>query len=477
METLSRTSELGYDRSRARVGIVHIGIGAFHRGHQETYADDLLRLGERDCGVRAVNLFPPELRAFHHDQGGVYGVLTRNQHRIEARLVGSLLAVDDAETATPDVLSDPDVRLATMTITEKGYCHIPGTRELDLGSLIRRDLADPHRPVTAIGFLAEALDRRRRAGAGPIVIASCDNIPANGHLLAATLGAYVRRVSPVLADWIDANVSFPVSMVDRIVPRMDDEARAALEAALGRSDRLGVVTEPFRQWVLERRFAAAIPPLETVGVQIVDDVEPFEVMKHRILNGAQTAIAHVGHLAGFATSYEASVDPTLTAYLTALMRFQAETVDCPPGENLESYAALSLERLQNPYIRHPLVQIGTDSSFKIGQRIAQPIVHHLGNPRALDLYAFTLAAWIRYNTGADRNGHPIPIDDPLKPRFLDITRAAGGDAAALVDGFLALDMFDPRVREADDFRKRTAGLVAALGHASPVEIIADLVTS
>jgi fructuronate reductase len=358
-----------------------------------------------------------------------------------------------------------------MTLTEKGYCHIPGTQRLDRAA-ISSDLANPLHPQTALGWLALALSCRRQAGLHGITLASCDNIPANGRLLEAVLSSYIAEAWPDLADWVTANVTFPVSMVDRIVPRVDAAAALAIAEKTGAPDALGVVAEPFGQWVIENRFAMPIPPLDKVGVQIVSDVAPYERMKHRILNGAQTAIAHIGALSGFATSFDAAIDPVLGAWLERFCAAQAKTLDCPSGEDLEGYARKTMERLRNPHIRHPLTQIGTDSSFKVGQRIVEAAEHHLDTPEA-ELYALTIAAWMQYNTGQDSAGRSIPVDDPLAVKFQSITQEAKGDPAVLVAGYLQLDLFDGPLRRHAAFRNRLVALYTTLTNQTPREVISN----
>jgi fructuronate reductase len=340
--------------------ILHLSPGAFHRAHQAIYADALIRAGHSNAGIRDVCIFPPLIGKTHAAQGGAYHVLLRDGATQELRKITSIREVLDRPEA--DMLCDPALTLVTMTLTEKGYCHIPGTKRLDHAA-ISSDLANPLAPQTALGWLALALARRRQAGLPGITLASCDNIPANGRLLEAVLSSYLTEAWPDLANWVAQNVTFPVSMVDRIVPRVDAAAALAIAEQIGAPDELGVVAEPFGQWVIENRFALPIPPLELVGVQIVSDVAPYELMKHRILNGAQTAIAHLGALSGFETSYEAASDPVLGGWLEQFCAAQAKTLDCPLGENLETYARTTMERLRNPHIRHSLTQIGTDSSF------------------------------------------------------------------------------------------------------------------
>ena len=449
------------------ISILHIGPGAFHRAHQAAYADALIRAGHPEAGIRDLCLFPPRIGGDHARQGGAYHLLLRDGTTEELRRITSIREVVDRPD--PGLLCDPALRLVTMTLTEKGYCHIPGTRRLDREA-IAADLADPLHPGTAIGWLALMLARRRDAGLPGITLASCDNIPANGRLLRAVLGEYLALAWPDLAGWVAAHVTCPVSMVDRIVPRVDARTADRIASRAGAPDALGIAAEPFGQWVIEDDFALPIPPLGKVGVQIVADVAPYERMKHRILNGAQTAIAHLGALSGFATSCDAAGDPVMGAWLTAFGHAQAETLDCPPGEDLADYVRTTMARLRNPHIRHPLTQIGTDSSFKLGQRIVEPAIHHLDGPRA-PLYALTIAGWMRYNTGRDAAGRIIPVDDPLAGRFDRIARDARGDAALLVDGYLRLDLFEGPLRRHAGFRDRLVALCAALERATPRELM------
>lgn len=447
--------------------ILHLSPGAFHRAHQAVYADALIRAGHPEAGIRDVCLFPPLIGQAHAAQGGAYHVLLRDGTTQDLRRITAIREVLDRPD--PAMLCDPALRLVTMTLTEKGYCHVPGTQRLDRDAM-SSDLADPLHPQTALGWLALALARRRDAGLPGITLASCDNIPVNGRLLEAVLSAYVAEAWPDLAGWMAANVTFPVSMVDRIVPRVDPAAAQAIADLAGAPDALGVVAEPFGQWVIEDRFALPIPPLDKVGVQIVADVAPYERMKHRILNGAQTAIAHLGALSGFATSYDAASDPVMGVWLARFCTAQAQTLECPPGEDLDAYARATMARLRNPHIRHPLTQIGTDSSFKLGQRIVEAAEHHLDGPQA-GLYALTIAAWMRYNTGRDAAGRPIPVDDPLAAVFKEIDRAAQGDPSALVQGYLRLDLFDGPLRRNAQFRNRLVSLCAMLDTRTPREII------
>jgi fructuronate reductase len=351
----------------------------------------------------------------------------------------------------------------TLTITEKGYCHIPGTTDLDPDSAIAADLASPQKPVTAIGFLCRLLDMRRLAGGDGLTIASCDNIPANGRLLQSVMEQFAVQAWPELTSWMRDNVAFPNSMVDRIVPAMSAESRAALEAALGSNDGLGVVAEPFRQWVLEDVVAGDRPPFEQVGVQVVTDVAPYEHMKHRMLNGLQSSYAELGRLCGLATSYEAATDPVLAAWARLFHDVQAKTLVCPPDEDLAAYGRVSLERLANPTIVHPLGQIATDGSFKLSQRIAEPAAQIVASGGDATCHAMVLAAWMLQagEQKPDASGY-VP-SDPQSTQLADLRRRHTGDAVATAGAFLELPLFPLELGKSAGFFKMVVRWLGVFG--------------
>ncbi|MBB4303222.1 fructuronate reductase [Rhodobium orientis] len=456
------TEALGYDPAVLRPGALHLGIGAFHRGHQQVYYDDLARDGERDWGVVGINLLPPDLGDAHRRQAGRYGVLARDQHGSDCRAIGTLREFHFVAGAA-DAARFADARFVTLTITEKGYCHVPGTTDLDPTSAIAADLAAPKTPATAVGFLCHLLEARRQAGGGGVTIASCDNVPANGRLLRAVMEQYAAEAWPQLGPWMRDNVAFPNSMVDRIVPAMSAESRHLLEATLGTGDALGVVTEPFRQWVLEDAVAGARPPFERAGVQIVPDVAPYEHMKHRMLNGLQSAYAELGRLCGCATSHAAATDPALVAWAKWFHKVQATTLACPPGEDLAAYGRVSLERLANPTIHHPLGQIATDGSFKLSQRIAAPaadLVAAGGDPTC---HAMVLAAWMLQAGECKPDAGGFTPSDPLATRLADLRSRHAGDAAATAGAFLDLPIFLPALGKSAGFRELVAKWIGIFG--------------
>ena len=460
---------LPYDRAGLAMRAVHVGVGAFHRAHQQTYYDDLARLcaGSKDAwGVIGINLTPPDIAAAHFAQDGCYSVMTEDGQVSETRDIGTLRQIHDADHAAAVDWSTID--FATLTITEKGYCHRSGSTELD-PEKITEDLASPDSPGTAIGYLAWMLHQRRLAKGGPITLASCDNVADNGVLLGSVLRQYVALAFPETSAWVEDNVAFPTSMVDRIVPAMNSQSRAALEAALGRHDALGVVAEPFRQWVIEDCFAAERPAFERVGVQVVAELAPYEHMKHRLLNGLQSAFAELGRLCGHDSSHGVSTDEDLQSWASVFLASQAATLTCPAGENLEAYGRTSLKRLQNPTIHHPLNQIASDASFKLPQRIAAPAAELLERGLPAETQAMVMAGWALQagNTDPDDNG--VVTTDPMSAQLSALRKANEGSASDLAQAFLALPLWPERLREDAGFAASTSKWVHLFAGASAEE--------
>ncbi|SEK34760.1 mannitol dehydrogenase family protein [Pacificibacter marinus] len=452
---------LSYDRSHLRPRAVHLGVGAFHRAHQQGYYDDLARLNQsqnNDWGVVGINLTPPDLSATHTAQNGFYSVLTEDGDGADCRRIGTLLKLHDATSAAS--VSWDDIEFVTLTITEKGYCHHSGSMDLDVDK-VAQDLASPQTPQTAIGYLAWMLERRRQAAGGPITLASCDNVADNGLLLASVLRDYVARAFPALSGWLDANVTFPTSMVDRIVPAMSSASQARLEAACGYHDGLGVVAEPFRQWVIEDRFASARPAFEKVGVQIVDTLAPYEHMKHRLLNGLQSSYAELGRLCGHEGSHGAATDPDLESWAGVFLASQAATLDCPQGENLSDYGQTSLKRLQNPTIHHPLNQIASDASFKLPQRIGAPAAERIAQGMSAEPQAMVLAGWAFQAGETHPDSGGVITMDPLGATIAALRNRHAGSATDLAQAILALSIWPERLREDADFATCVADWIKA----------------
>jgi fructuronate reductase len=432
-----------YDRTGLETGIVHIGLGAFHRAHQAVYTDDAMNREAGPWGICGVSLRSPETRDALAPQDGLYTVAVRDAGGEHLRVVGSVietLVAPEDPAAVLERLTRPSVRVVTITVTEKGYCHEPATgalNEKDPG--IVRDLAEPERPQTLAGFLVEALDRRRRAGVAPFTVLSCDNLPHNGELTAGILRRFAEMRDPALGRWIADNVACPSSMVDRIVPATTAEDRATVSGLLGFEDAWPVMTEPFSQWVIEDRFTAGRPAWEREGAELVADVRPYELMKLRLLNASHSCIAYLGYLAGYDTVANTVADDSFAHFVRRLMDDEVTpTLDVPPGADLGRYKAALLERFANPALKHRTWQIAMDGSQKLPQRLLGTIRDRLESGAPIDRLALGVAAWMRYVTGRDERGQPIDVRDPFADRLKALADEAGPVATRLAPALLGV---------------------------------------
>lgn len=461
-------------------GIVHLGPGAFYRGFGAVYIEDAVRASGGDWGIIGVSLQSPTIRDNLGSQDHVYTVVTLNPDGSRATRVievfrDMLVAPEDPE-AVLGVLEDPSIRIVTLTITEKGYCHDPATGRLNLAHPgIVHDLANDL-PQTAPGFLVRALQRRRAAGQPPFTVLTCDNLPANGRLVRGILLDFARELDPDLANWIATEGRFPSTMVDRITPATTPGDIETLAGDTGQIDRGPVICEPFRQWVIEDDFVPAYgtnarPDLASAGVEIVDDVAPFEHMKLRMLNGTHSSLAYLGYLSGFETIAETVADPELEAYVKALWRDEIiPSFETPPGVDLEDYASALLTRYRNPAIRHRTWQIAMDGSQKLPQRILGTVRDNLDRGRESPRLLTAIAAWMIYVGGTDLDGKAIDVRDPMADRLKALS-ASGDGYEEKVSALLGVtDIFDQdladRIREplfAAFTRLRDHGVAQTLG--------------
>ena len=433
----------GYDRAATGVGMVHLGIGAFHRAHQAAYTEDVLTAAGGDWAIRGVSLRSPTVRDQLAPQDGLYTLVERDDSGDRRRVIGAVkdvLVAPEAPAAVVEALADPGLRVVTLTVTEKGYCHDPATGALKLDHpAIARDLASPERPTTAAGFLTAALRARRAAGVAPFTVVCCDNLPDNGRVVRGTLLSFAERVDPALADWIAEQVPCPGTMVDRIVPATTPEDIEGLAASLGVVDHGMVKAEPFSQWVIEDRFANGRPAWERAGAMLVDDVTPFEDAKLRLLNGSHSALAYLGYLAGCTYVHEAMAIPALARFVDRLMAQEsAPSLTAPPGLDLNAYQADLKARFANSALGHRTYQIAMDGSQKLPQRLLNTVRVQLQRGGPIAALSLAVAAWMRYVTGRDEQGRPIEVQDPLAGRLAAVARQAGGDAQALARGYLAV---------------------------------------
>lgn len=431
-----------YDRSRLQTRIVHLGFGAFHRAHQALLTDRVLNQAGGDWGICEISLFSADvLMQQLRQQDHRYTVLEKGPDGNQPIIVGAvrecLNGKLDSLEAIIEKFCEPQVAIVSLTITEKGYCIDPATGLLDITQPpIIHDLQAPTNPRSAPGILVEALHRRQQRGLAPFTVLSCDNIPDNGRVVKnAVLGMAARR-SDTLAAWIETNVSFPGTMVDRIVPAATQASLDEIAGELGVSDPCAVSCEPFIQWVIEDSFVAGRPAWEIAGAQLVDDVLPWEQMKLRMLNGSHSFLAYAGYLSGYQYISDCMNDPLFrTAAARLMMQEQAPTLHIT-GVDLQDYADSLLARFANPALQHRTWQIAMDGSQKLPQRMLDSIRHCLHHGNEWPLLAFGVAAWMRYVSGVDDSGRPIEIKDPLGDKIA--ARVAASEAAGRVSALLSL---------------------------------------
>ncbi len=413
-----------YRRESLRAGIVHLGVGAFHRAHLAVVNEAALHAGDDlRWGTVGVSLRAPDTRDALKPQGGLYTLALRDaaedgSPRELLQVVGNLLDVlvaPEDPRAVLERIAHPDTRIVSFTITEKGYHHDPATGALKLDDAgIAHDLAHPEAPRTMPGFVVHAMALRRARGLAPVTLLSCDNLPANGDTLRGIVLAFAQAVDVGLRDWIDAHCTFPNSMVDRIVPRTTDEDRARISERLGVEDAWPVIGEPFLEWVVEDRFASGRPDWTAGGARFVAHAEPFERLKLRMVNGSHSALAYLGAMAGFRTVDRAMAEPALRAFIDALMREEiAPTLPAMEGLDLEGYRARLLERFSNPALRHQTKQIAMDGSQKLPQRLLGTVRDRLAAGLPIDRLALAVAGWVHYLRGVDETGAAHEIQDPL----------------------------------------------------------------
>ena len=413
-----------YDRATVTPGIVHLGVGAFHRAHQAVYVDDCLASGETGWGIVGASLRSGDTRDALGPQDGLYTLAVRSGAGEKLRVVGSMVALlvaPENPAALLQALCDPAIRIVTLTITEKAYLR-NAAGGLDAAHPdIARDLADPGSPKTAHGLLTEALARRRAARTPPFTVLCCDNLPANGSTLRKVMLDFAALRDAGLARHIADEVAFPSSMVDRIVPATTDADRDRIAEALGLDDAWPVMTEPFSQWVVEDRFPAGRPAWEKFGVTMVADVRPFEDMKLRLLNGSHSAIAYLGLLSGHATVAEAFADSAIRDFVERLWREAIPTLPAGAGLDPQDYVGQLATRYDNPALAHQTRQIANDGSQKLPQRIVATALDRLRDGETAWHLSLVVAAWI---AACAARGTTLPaghFTDPLDERLAALT--------------------------------------------------------
>jgi fructuronate reductase len=431
-----------YDPANVTVGILHLGLGAFHRAHEAVYTDDVLASDPR-WGICGVSLKTPRAVEPLAAQDGLYTFLERTGERVGVRVIGALretLFAGTSRAALVARFADPAITIVSSTVTEKGYCHDPATGALNaLHPDIVHDLAYPDAPESAIGIIVAGLRARRTAHAGRLTFLCCDNLPHNGRMVEGLVRTFAQERDATLARWIDDHVTFPSTMVDRIVPATTDADIAEAQRRLGVHDAAPVTAEPFAQWVIEDRIHAPRPRWEDAGAQLVSDVAPFELMKLRLLNGSHSTLAYLGCLMGHELVWQASRDPLVATLIERQMKEEiVPTLARPPGVDPHAYCAQLLERFRNTALPHRTRQIAMDGSQKLPQRLLATARDRLADGAPLVHLPLAIAGWIRYASGSDEHGGRIEVQDPLAGTFRAIVSEARGDPGPIADGFLDL---------------------------------------
>ncbi len=447
-----------YNPLKLPIGIVHFGLGAFHRAHQAAYIDHALnQIADNNqllpaWGICGVSLRSPAIQSALVPQNCLYSLTECDQSVTNTRVIGcireALYAKKDAKTLM-DYLISSQVNLVTITVTEKGYCHNPATGDLNQehpdiiydwqhwnhfseGNLTQAQ------PRSLLGWLTLAIFQRKQLGRQPLTILSCDNLAHNGQLLRDLMTSFTNKIDPSFSTWIANHIKFPSTMVDRITPAMEPEQLTEINERLGLQDQAAVMSETYSQWVIENQFVGERPAWEQAHVTFVDDVAPYELYKLRLFNGCHSALAYIGYLSGYDYIYEAMQDADLLEFVKQLLAEITPSLPNISTINIKDYQSNIIKRLKNTAIHHRTQQIAMDGSQKLPQRILNTIRDNLRNNNAIHHLVFTVAAWIRYVYGFDENNKIIEIDDPLSKQFLVAAETSGEDTAAFVDKILGI---------------------------------------
>ena len=442
---------LSYDPARLEAGIVHLGVGTFHRGQMADFTDAAIRAGDLRWGIVGASLRSPDTRDALKPQDWLYTLAESDETGERCRVIAALkdiLVAPEDPAALVAAMCQPSVKIVSLTVTEKGYCHEPATGELNEAHPdIRHDLANPANPRSAPGFLVAALCERQARGLAPFTVLTCDNLPSNGRTARKVVTRLAALIDPGLGQYVSDHVAFPCTMVDRIVPATTDADRARIADATGLEDASPVVTEIFNSWVIEDYFPQGRPQW---AATFVDDIVPFELMKLRLLNGAHSSMSYLGYLAGLETVADCMADEALSRFVSHLMNEEVtSTLETPPGADLGAYKQALLRRFRNPSLRHRTWQIAMDGSQKLPQRLLGTIRDRLTAGQSIDGLALGVAAWMRYVTGVDEKGQPIDVRDPMAASLRRAADDAGLDAKRLAAALMGFEQIFGRDLPAD----------------------------
>ena len=465
-----------YAREAVTQGVVHLGVGAFHRAHQAVVFDRALASGDLRWGVLGASLRSPAVRDQLMPQDGLYTLVERDgdheRHQVIGALQGVLVAPENP-VALIKSLAHPDTHIVTLTVTEKGYWLHPVTGRLMVEAPeIAADIASPGAPRTAIGFIVAGLAARRSAGLPPFTAISCDNLPQNGRRLSQAVIEFASAQDLGLARWIEQYGAFPSTMVDRIVPATRTEDVAALHAICGVEDQAMVKTEPFLQWIIEDRFCGPRPDFPAFGATLVKDVDPWEVAKLRLLNGAHSSLAYLGGLAGLEFVHEATARPEYRRFIECLWDESQTTLPLGSELDIPTYRKALMTRFSNSALQHSLRQIAMDGSQKLPQRLLAPVAARLEQGQSIDALVLAIAAWMRWQDGRDDHDVGFAINDPLASQIA--SRLAGrADYADKAAALLSIEeVFAPSLTDHPVFREKLMAAYARLSDDGAAAVLA-----
>lgn len=452
-----------YNRAELKPGIVHLGIGAFHRAHQAFYTETVLNNFGGNWGIIGSSLRSASVRDQLVPQDCLYTLVERSSNGEKLQIIGAVtgtLVGPENPAALISAMSQSSIKIISLTITEKGYCHDPATGNLNKNHPdIIHDLQNLHQPVSAIGFIVAALKQRYDQNQKAFTLLSCDNLPNNGDVLQKVIVQFAQEISSDLANWINANATFPCSMIDRIVPATTDDDRRDIEARLGLRDEGMVVCEPFSQWVIEDKFSDSRPEWEKAGVLLVDDVKIFEKIKLRLLNGTHSIMAYTGYLAGFQYISGVMQQPAFVNMIKIYMDREAgETIQAPAGFDIDAYKQQLCDRFTNTSLKHRTWQIAMDGSQKLPQRLLETLRQQLKTHGHIDILCLGIAAWIRYVSGIDEKGQAIEVSDPLAKELRTLCDVNKGNPADMVKAIVGIQkIFDLDLENETGFIQTTTG--------------------
>lgn len=430
-----------YDRTQLKTGIVHFGVGGFHRAHEAMTLDNLFNEGiSKDWAICGVGLLPNDLKMkqVFDEQDCLYTLTLKHPDgRREARVIGSIVEYifgPENPEALIEKLAHPDTRIVSLTITEGGYNFDRVTGEFDSSNpAVAADIESESVPTTVFGYIFAGLALRRERGIAPFTVMSCDNIQGNGDIAKKMFTAFASLKQAEFGEWMSENVAFPNSMVDRITPVTAPEDIVEAEQNTGLADSWPVVCEPFFQWVIEDHFPLGRPEFEKAGVQMVEDVMPYELMKLRLLNASHQGLTYFGYLSGYRYAHEATSDPAIAAFLLRYMNEEATPTLLPvPGIDLNAYKLQLIERFSNPEVKDTLARLCAESSDRIPKWLV-PVVHdQIAKAGQVKLSAAVVASWARYAEGVDEKGEAINVVDPLKDELIPIAKSQRENPLAFI---------------------------------------------